>query len=132
MSGEPTPAKCTKEAAGYGRRDRYERCWNCDHFLTPSDCEVVEPPVDPMDTCRLWSESMSYGKKQRSGFRAGRRKYQDPTWAESEPVMQILAVPPHKPGNYLCLTCGMDHDLAVESMILPPCPACGGGRWMQR
>ena len=132
MPEEPPPTKHPKMAAGYGKLDRYERCWNCAHFLTPSDCELVESPVDPMDTCRFWSGEMSYGRKKRTGFRAGRRKYQDRPWVESEPVTEILATPPYAPGNYLCLTCGEDHDLAVESMSLPACPACGSHRWMAR
>jgi hypothetical protein len=132
MSEEGVRAKCTKESAGYGKLDRYARCWNCDHFLTPSDCDLVEGPVDPASTCQLWSEALAYGKKQRTGFRAGRRKYQDRAWAGSEPIAEILASPPYRPGNYLCLTCGEDHDLAVESEVLPACPACGNSRWMAR
>jgi hypothetical protein len=132
MPDEPTPAKQDKASAGYGQGDRYERCWNCDHFLTPSDCERVEGPVNPTCTCQLWSETLSYGKKRRTGFRAGRRKYQDRPWVEAEPAAEILATPPYKPGNYLCLACGEDHDLAVESMTLPACPVCGSSHWMAR
>ena len=104
--------------------------WNCGHFRVPSACEVVEGTTLADHTCDLWAEEWG-GKKARSGFRAGRRKYQDEAWASEGPVSELRpAEPPLAPGAYLCLGCAEEWSLASRSLELPSCPSCGDSRWL--
>ena len=127
---EQKDAKRGQREVNYRPTERFRRCWNCGHFRLPSACEVVEGTILADDTCDLWAEEWG-GKKSRSGFRAGRRKYQDEAWASEEQVSELRpAEPPLDPGAYLCLGCAEEWSLASRSLVLPSCPSCGGSRWL--
>ncbi len=114
----------------YRPTERYRRCWNCGNFRVPSACALVEGTILADHTCDLWAEEWG-GKKSRSGFRAGRRKYQDEAWANESQVTELRPVePPLDPGTYLCLGCAEDWSFASPLEHLPACPSCGGLRWL--
>jgi hypothetical protein len=116
--------------ANYRATDRYRRCWNCAHFVVPAACLVVEGTILADHTCDLWAEDWG-GTKSRTGFRAGRRKYQDPPWAAAQPFSELRpAEPPLDPGTFLCLGCAEELLLASRSLVLPSCPSCGDSRWL--
>ncbi len=131
MSGpEQEETKRGQREANYRPTESFRRCWNCGHFRVPSACEVVEGTTLADHTCDLWAEEWG-GKKSRSGFRAGRRKYQDEAWANEAPASELRpAEPPLDPGAYLCLGCADEWSLASRSLTLPSCPSCGGSRWL--
>ena len=114
----------------YRATERYLCCWNCGHFRVPNACELVDGTILADHTCDLWAEEWG-GKKSRSGFRAGRRKYQDETWAAEGQTSELRPVePPLDPGTYLCLGCADEWSLTSRSLVLPSCPSCGGLRWL--
>ena len=128
---EQDEAKRGQGEANYRLTDKYRRCWNCGNFRLPSACALVEGSILADHTCDLWAEEGWGGKKGRSGFRAGRRKYQDKAWAGGEADAELApAEPPLDPGTYLCLGCADDWSLTSHSSVLPSCPSCGGSRWL--
>jgi len=128
---EQGEAKRSQEESNYRPTDRYRRCWNCGNFRVPSTCAVVKGTILADHTCDLWAEEELGGKKGRSGFRAGRRKYQDKAWAGVGSDAELApAEPPLDPGTYLCLGCADEWSLTSRSPVLPSCPSCGESRWL--
>lgn len=122
--------KRARGEVNYRRTERYRRCWNCGNFRLPSACELVEGTILADHTCDLWTEDWG-GKKGRTGFRAGRRKYRDEAWGGEGSVEGMRPVePPLDPGTYLCLGCAEEWSLTSRSLTLPPCPSCGGLCWL--
>jgi len=129
---EQEEIKRGQQEVNYRATERYRRCWNCGHFRVPDACAIVEGTILADNTCDLWAEEWG-GKKSRSGFRAGRRKYQDEAWSGSgnEPESDLRpAEPPLGPGTYLCLGCAEEWSFALPVEHLPSCPTCGGLRWL--
>jgi len=127
---EQEEAKRRQGEVNYRPTERFRRCWNCGNFRIPSACALVEGTILADHTCDLWAEEWG-GKKSRSGFRAGRRKYQDEAWASEGPASELRpAEPPLDPGILLCLGCAEELLLASRSLVLPSCPSCGGSRWL--
>lgn len=114
----------------YRATERYLCCWNCGNFRVPNACELVDGTILADHTCDLWAEEWG-GKKSRSGFRSGRRKYQDEAWAAEGQASELrLVEPPLDPGTYLCLGCADEWSLTSRSLVLPSCPTCGDSRWL--
>lgn len=119
-----------QEEVNYRPTERYRRCWNCGNFRIPSACELVEGTILADYTCDLWAEEWG-GKKTRTGFRAGRRKYQDEAWAGEGSAAHLQpAEAPLDPGTYLCLGCADEWSLPSRLLALPACPSCGDSRWL--
>jgi hypothetical protein len=126
---EEGPKRSQREA-NYRPTERYRRCWNCGHFRVPGSCTLVEGTILADYTCDLWAEELG-GKKSRTGFRAGRRKYQDEAWSNEGSASEMKpAEPPLPPGSYLCLGCAEEWSFASPSEDLPSCPSCGSLRWL--
>lgn len=127
---EQDEAKRSQGDANYRPTERYRRCWNCGHFRVPNGCELVDGTILADHTCDLWAEEWG-GKKSRSGFRAGRREYQDEAWAAEGQASELRPVePPLDPGTYLCLGCADEWSLTSHSLVLPSRPTCGDSRWL--
>ena len=127
---EQEDAKRSQGDVNYRATERYLCCWNCGNFRVPNACELVDGTILADHTCDLWAEEWG-GKKGRTGFRAGRRKYQDETWAAEGQTSELRPVePPLDPGAYLCLGCADEWSLTSRSLVLPSCPSCGGLRWL--
>lgn len=118
----------SQEEVNYRPTDRYRRCWNCGHFRVSSACALVEGIILADHMRDLWAEEWG-GKKARSGFRVGRRKYPDEAWASEGQVSDLRPVEaPLDPGTYLCLGCAEEWSLTSRSLALPHCPSCGDRR----
>ncbi len=127
---EQEEVKRGQAEVNYRPTERYRRCWNCGNFRVPSACALVGGTILADHTCDLWAEEWG-GKKARSGFRAGRRKYQDEAWANEGPASELRPVePPLDPGTYLCLRCAEEWSLTSRALALPSCPSCGDSRWL--